>query len=62
MIKLPVLLDATKAEARFEHGVLYLRLPKAESTKPRQIRIISGAAPVDAPVEVHTSEPTQQPS
>ena len=31
--------DADKAEAQFEHGVLTLRVPKAEAAKPKQIKI-----------------------
>jgi HSP20 family protein len=31
--------DSDKAHADFEHGVLTLTLPKAESSKPRQIKI-----------------------
>jgi HSP20 family protein len=31
--------DADKAQADYEHGVLTLTLPKAESSKPRQIKI-----------------------
>jgi HSP20 family protein len=38
-VTLPKGLEADKAEATFEHGVLTLRIPKAEQTKPRQIRI-----------------------
>jgi HSP20 family protein len=38
-ISLPSGLEPDKAEATFEHGVLKLRLPKAEQVKPRQIRI-----------------------
>jgi HSP20 family protein len=38
-VTLPTGLEADKAEATFEHGVLKLRLPKAEQVKPRQIRI-----------------------
>jgi HSP20 family protein len=38
-VTLPTGLEADKAEATFEHGVLRLRFPKAEQTKPRQIRI-----------------------
>jgi HSP20 family protein len=38
-ISLPSGLEADKAEASFEHGVLTLRIPKAEQVKPRQIRI-----------------------
>jgi HSP20 family protein len=36
---LPQGLEPDKAEATFEHGVLTLRIPKAEQLKPRQIRI-----------------------
>ena len=38
-ITLPTGLEADKASATFENGVLTLRIPKAEATKPRQIRI-----------------------
>jgi HSP20 family protein len=38
-VTLPTGLEADRAEATFEHGVLKLRIPKAEQTKPRQIRI-----------------------
>ncbi|HET7727228.1 MAG TPA: Hsp20/alpha crystallin family protein [Candidatus Limnocylindrales bacterium] len=38
-ISLPNGLEPDKAEATFEHGVLTLRIPKAEQVKPRQIRI-----------------------
>lgn len=38
-VTLPSGLEADKAEATFEHGVLKLRIPKAEQVKPRQIRI-----------------------
>lgn len=36
-ITLPVAVDADKATARFEDGVLTLELPKAETSKPKQI-------------------------
>jgi Hsp20/alpha crystallin family protein len=39
----PAPVDADKAQAHFEHGVLHLTLPKSESAKPKQIRI-SGQA------------------
>ena len=32
-------LDLSKAEARYEAGILALRVPKAEETKPRQISV-----------------------
>lgn len=38
-VTLPTGLEADKAEATFEHGVLRLRIPKAERVKPRQIQI-----------------------
>jgi HSP20 family protein len=49
-VTLPSGLEPDKATASFEHGVLKLRVPKAEATKPRQIRITptvegSAAAP-----------------
>ena len=38
-VTLPTGLEADKAEATFENGVLRLRFPRAEQVKPRQIRI-----------------------
>jgi HSP20 family protein len=38
-LRLPSPVDASKAEAKIEEGVLTLRLPKAESAKPRTIKI-----------------------
>ena len=38
-ITLPTGLEAEKASATFEHGILTLRIPKAEAVKPRQIKI-----------------------
>jgi HSP20 family protein len=38
-VTLPSGLEADSAEATFEHGVLKLRIPKAEQVKPKQIRI-----------------------
>ncbi len=38
---LPVQVDAGKAEASFEHGILTLTLPKSEATKPRKIQVQS---------------------
>lgn len=42
-LTLPGGLEADKAKATFEDGVLTLVIPKAEQTKPRQIKISSGA-------------------
>ena len=35
-------LDADKVEAEFKHGVLKLRIPKAEHAKPRKINVQVG--------------------
>lgn len=36
---LPVSVDADKAEAKYENGMLTLRLPKAEALRPKQIKV-----------------------
>lgn len=38
-LTLPTLVTADKAEAKFEHGVLTLTLPKAEQAKPKSIKV-----------------------
>ena len=38
-LQLPAGVDADKAEARFENGVLTLTLPKAEALRPKQIKV-----------------------
>ena len=43
-LQLPVRVEGDKTEAVFEHGVLTLRVPKAEEVKPRQIQIRAGEA------------------
>jgi HSP20 family protein len=40
-LRLPVPIDADHVEAQITDGVLTLRLPKAESARPKQIRITS---------------------
>ena len=39
VLSLPVSVDADKAEARFENGMLHLKLPKAEALRPKQIKV-----------------------
>ncbi len=65
-ISLPTGLEPDKASATFEHGILTLRIPKAESVKPRQIRIsptvegstsTTDATPVEATTNGSTPEP-----
>jgi len=38
-LSLPTQVNADKAKAEFEHGVLTLRLPKAEAVKPKSITV-----------------------
>lgn len=38
-IELPADLDLERAEARFQQGVITLRIPRAEAAKPRQISV-----------------------
>ena len=39
VLSLPYPVDADKVEARFENGVLRLKLPRHESSKPRKIQV-----------------------
>ena len=41
VLELPVEINADGAEASFENGVLTLRVPKSEATKPKQVRVNS---------------------
>ena len=54
-VTLPVDVDADQAEATFEHGILRLRLPKAEAAKPRQIKVRS-AQPIEISAETRDAE------
>jgi HSP20 family protein len=38
-ITLPTNIDSEKAEARYDHGVLVIRLPKAPEAKPKQVPV-----------------------
>jgi HSP20 family protein len=40
-LRLPAVLDAEKVEARIAEGVLTVRLPKAESARPRTIKVVT---------------------
>ena len=51
-VTLPNGLEPDKATATFEHGMLNLRIPKAEQVKPRQIRI----SPVSEAKATRTAE------
>jgi HSP20 family protein len=48
----PTAIDANQATADFQHGVLTLTLPKAESAKPRKIPVRVGyTAPTTGPIK-----------
>ncbi len=47
-VTLPIEVDGSQAEATFEHGVLRLRLPKAEQAKPRRIEVRAGSSQPEA--------------
>ena len=38
-LRMPIELDAEKAEAKIEDGLLTLRVPKAESARPKTIKV-----------------------
>jgi HSP20 family protein len=48
VLTLPAAVDADKVEARLEHGVLRLTLPKAEAVRPRRINV-QGEPPPPGP-------------
>ena len=41
VLRMPTEIDADKVEARIDDGVLTLRLPKAESARPKKIKIVT---------------------
>jgi HSP20 family protein len=41
-VTLPFMVDADKAEATFEHGILRITLPKAEESRPKKVTISGG--------------------
>ncbi len=57
-LALPAGLEPDKATATFEDGVLTLRIPKAETVKPRQIRITSATGQPEAGVTTNGQHET----
>jgi HSP20 family protein len=47
-LSLPVSVDADKAEAKFENGVLHLTLPKAEAIRPKQIKVAGSGNTIES--------------
>jgi HSP20 family protein len=52
-VTLPFPVDADRAEARFDHGILRVVLPKAEASKPKQITIQTGQ---DQAIEANSTQ------
>jgi HSP20 family protein len=46
-ITLPIEVDPARADATFELGILRLRLPKAETARPRQIKVRVGSPAIE---------------
>jgi HSP20 family protein len=44
---LPTAIDAEKAAADFEHGVLKLHLPKSEAARPKAIKVGTGSSMIE---------------
>jgi len=62
-ITLPTPVRSDTAEARIEHGILVLRLPKAQEARPRRINIgTSGASSAGSPGSAGSPSITDSPS
>jgi HSP20 family protein len=42
VVRLPIEVDANRVEATLKDGVLLVKLPKAESAKPKKIKVAAG--------------------
>ncbi len=42
VLRLPIEVDANRVEASLKNGVLLIKLPKAESAKPKKIKVAAG--------------------
>jgi HSP20 family protein len=58
-LTLPFQFDANRAEATFDNGMLRLVLPKAESEKPRQIKVTVGSGGQQPAQVTGTSESSE---
>lgn len=48
-IRVPEFVDAERIDARFENGLLTVRIPKAKAAQPRRIEIHGGRKAAEAP-------------
>ncbi|HTE86237.1 MAG TPA: Hsp20/alpha crystallin family protein [Dehalococcoidia bacterium] len=58
-VTLPNAVDADRADASFEHGVLDLRMPRAEESKPRRIAVHAGRSDSAPPIETSANGHSQ---
>ena len=56
---LPNSVDPDRIEARFENGVLVVRIPKAERARPREIRV---STPASGATQVRSGAQTERPA
>lgn len=51
--------DLERMEARYDHGVLTVRVPARKDAKPRRVNVASGGSEGEAaPIEASASEPS----
>lgn len=55
-LTLPIDVDAGKADATFDHGILKLRLPKSASAQPKQIKVRTADNQQSQQIEAGTSQ------
>jgi HSP20 family protein len=55
-IQFPLSLNADAVQARYEHGILMLTLPKAESVKPRRIAVQSQPRQIETTAQPEVEE------
>jgi HSP20 family protein len=55
---LPNTVDPEKIEARYENGVLLVRIPKAERARPREIRVNTSNSGSTKSAQVHSGAPS----
>lgn len=58
-INLAVDVDVDAAEAKFENGILRLRLPKADVAKPRQIKVQAVTSGAEVSAEIPETTPAE---
>ncbi|MDD5701366.1 MAG: Hsp20/alpha crystallin family protein [Dehalococcoidales bacterium] len=55
-IPIPVEVKSEKAEATFDNGILMLKMPKMETSKPKQIKVKAGKAQLESGKKTTTAK------